>query len=876
MLGVKILRLDEVGRQDVLLAGGKGANLGELVRQGFPVPPGFIVPAQACEEFFRSLSLHEQCRSLGGLSQKDLDQRCAAIRNTISGGELSPDLSADIMAAYDELSKRSGRPVMCAVRSSATAEDLGEASFAGQHQTFYYVEADGLIQMVKHCWASLWNPEAVSYREAQGIDHTVVFMAVVVQEMVESEISGVTFSANPVTGSRDEVITESSWGMGAAIVDGRVTPDRYIMDRPTLKVREKRIAHKKVMVPPRVEKGARSRLVDVPHWLCRSETLSEDAAGTVAAWAIKAEEHFGNPQDIEWAFADGQFYMLQSRPITVMGHEDFTAGVEDPHILFKPVAENFTDPLSPLTADLVSIMFPKPAMCIIGGRIYMSLKHVRALLPYKATDEDLVRLIYGLEANPPEIKLSLLKLPLFLAGFFFAYLGFGVLYARTRRIPDGFMDRFRDLAGRLDADSEWGPLETFTRLLLWSRFLDPVGHLVIPVNLTAVRYIFFFSILRSLLRFWIPSAPDDAGALLCSGSAGVLSAEMGRGIWRMAKAAKESPVVRRILETTKQDRVLDALRTEPEAEEFLGQLDRFLAMNGHRGLKELELSSPRWEEDPAPVLGMVRNYLLIETDPSEYEKKTDEARQNLEREMATIIGKLPLERLFHPRWRLIRYVASRTKYFAKMRENSRFYHIMGFNIVRRKLLRLEETFLRQGRLRCKGDIFCLRWPEVARLKAGELLWRDVEERIRQRRLEYVRLSKITPPRTIGLKLPESRERAESPGADVTILTGQSASPGQYKGIARVILDPSVDIELKPGEILIAPYTDPAWTPLFLTAGAAVVEVGSYLSHAGTIAREYGMPCVVDVPGCTSRIQTGMQVSVNGYEGSVKIGESIQE
>ena len=869
-MGVAILRLDEVGRQDVLIAGGKGANLGELARNGFPVPPGFVVSAEVCEEFIRALPLSGQYRKLGRLSPAEIDDRCNSIRKKITEGDFPAGLSEAVMAAYAELAQKRGRPVVCAVRSSATAEDMGEASFAGQHQTFYYVEADRLLQMIKHCWASLWTPEAVSYRETQGIDHMGVFMAVVVQEMIESEISGVTFSANPVTGNRNEVVTESSWGMGAAIVDGRVTPDHYIIDRLTFKVREKRIAHKKVMVPARVEKGTGSRLVDVPHGMRRRETLSDEMAGTVAEWAIKAEEHFGSPQDVEWAITDGQFYMLQSRPITIMGHEDFTAAADEPYILFKPVAENFTDPLSPLTADLVSILFPKPAMRIIGGRMYMSLNHVRALLPYNASDADLVRLIYGLEANPPEMKLSMVKLPLFLLGFFLAYLGFGVLFARTRRIPDGFMDSFRKLAENLDNDLECGPVEAFTRLLGWPGILDPVGHLVIPVNLTAVRYIFSFSVLRSLLRRWIPSAPEDAGALVCSGTAGVLSAEMGRGIWNLAKEAKTRPAVRNLMQTMKPDRVLYALRAEPAAEEFLGHLDRFLAVHGHRGLKELELSSPRWEEDPTSVLGMVRNYLLVETNPSEYERKVDEARHEAMREIRKKLERRILERLFHLKWRLIRHVASRTKYYARMRENSRFYHIMGFSIVRKKLLRLEEELMRQGRLKCKGDIFFLKWSEVAHLWRGEYAWRDVEETVRRRRLEHVRLSKATPPRVIGLRLPEPEDMRQEIGADETTMTGQSASPGSYEGTAHVILDPSVDIELKPGEVLVAPYTDPSWTPLFLTAGAAVVEVGSYLSHAGTIAREYGMPCVVDVPGCTSRIQTGFAVSVNGDKGFVRI------
>ncbi|MFC1819921.1 PEP/pyruvate-binding domain-containing protein, partial [Thermodesulfobacteriota bacterium] len=741
--------------------------------------------------------------------------------------------------------------------------------FAGQHETYYYVEADHLLQMVKHCWASLWSPEAVSYRSIQGIDHASVFMAVIVQEMIQSIISGVTFTANPVTGDRDVIMTESSWGMGAAIVDGRVTPDHYVTERKGLKLREKRIGEKKYMVPVRLEEGG-SRLLEVPHHMRRQETLSADMVRTVAEWAIKAEEHFGSAQDIEWAIADDQFYMLQSRPVTIMGHEDITEGVKGKYVIFKPLIENFTDPLTPLTGDLMSLLFAPPVMQLIRGWAYLSLKHLKAILPFRVSDEALASLMYDWDANSPKMKISLRKLPFSLMGLVLGYLMFGVLFARTRRIPTDFMDRFRDLARSVDRDPAYGPLETLVRLVSWSRFFDPVGMQVLLVNFTAIRYILGLALLQKLMRRWVHDLREDAEALLCSGTEGVLSAEMGRGIWALAKEAKKRPAVRELLEKTRPDKVLANLRAEPEAEEFLNKLGRFLSKNGHRALKELELQSVRWEENPTPVLGMIRNYLLVESDPSEHERKIDQIRKDLEEEIRQKLEKYPFERLFRPRWRLIRYTASRIKFFARMRENSRFYHIMAFYIVRKKVLRLEEELIGQGKLRCKGDIFFLHWPELARMQAGELGWLEVEDRIRDRRMEHIRLSKMVPPKTIGVKLMERDETEKRIETTGDALTGQAASPGGYEGVAHVILDPSIDIELKPGEVLVAPYTDPAWTPLFLTAGAAVVEVGSYLSHAGTVAREFGMPCVVDVHDCTARIHSGVRLNVDGDNGLVRI------
>ena len=274
--------------------------------------------------------------------------------------------------------------------------------------------------------------------------------------------------------------------------------------------------------------------------------------------------------------------------------------------------------------------------------------------------------------------------------------------------------------------------------------------------------------------------------------------------------------------------------------------------------------------NPAQVLGMVRNYMLVDSDPSGHEEEVNRVRARLEGEIRRELEKCPFERALRLRWRLIRYVVGRARYFTKQRENSRFYHIMAFYIVRKKILKAEAALMSRGKLKCKGDIFFLDRHELRRLQAGQLDWLDVEDRIRDRRIEHIRLSKMVPPKTIGVIIKKKPEAEETADDDTSTLLGQSASPGNYEGIAHVIMDPSIDIELKPGEILVAPYTDPAWTPLFLTAGAAVVEVGSYLSHAGTVAREFGMPCVVDVSDCTRRIHSGVKVKVNGDQGVVRI------
>jgi pyruvate,water dikinase len=857
--------LSEICKDDVSTAGGKGANLGELTGKGFPVPPGFVVSAKACEEFFQTIKLSEKLNSLKETPRDALEKCCSAIQGKIERAEFPGKLGQAILAAQAKMVESRNSRIVYAVRSSATAEDLGEASFAGQHGTYYYVDEKNLLKMIKCCWLSLWSPEAVSYRSSQGIDHASVFMAVVVQEMIMSEVSGITFTANPVTASLDEIIIESSWGMGAAIVDGRVSPDHYILERKGLMLREKRIAEKRFLVPPR-PKG-KTRLEEVPYEKRLRETLSPDLVKTVAEWAIKSEEHFKKPQDVEWAIAGGQFYMLQSRTITVMGREEIGKDIKGEYILFKPVFENFTEPLTPLTGSLVSRVVP-PGFKLIRGWLYMDFKLPRLILPFKITDEELMKLLYLGEFVP--VKFSFFKLPFFLPYASLLFLLFSVLLARIRVMPEGFMQNYPKLCRKIEEDPAYNPLDTLLKLWIRPSFFEPVGNLVVLVNILSVRYIFLMGALKKILRRWVPDLRDDAVELLCSGSQGVLSAEMGRGIWALAQEARGNGRVREIFLQQRPENVYAGLVDEPQAKEFVEGLHRFLAKNGHRAIKELEFKSVRWEENPAQVLGMIRNYLIIDSDPVRHEDKKIQARRELEAEIRRKLDKSPLERVLGPRWKLVRFLAARNRHFIKMRENSRFYHVMAFYSVRKKILKIEAQFMEQGKLKCKDDIFYLRHDEIVDIEAGKLGWLDVKERIRERRIEHIRLSKIIPPKTIGIKLTEKPQAQEARTERGKVLRGSCASPGNYEGTAHVILDPSVDAELKPGEILIAPYTDPAWTPLFLTAGAAVVEVGSYLSHAGTVAREYGMPCVVEVSGCTRLIQTGTKIRVSGDLGIVEL------
>jgi len=841
-----IAMLSEFTAADVDRVGGKGANLGELIKHGFPIPPGFVVCA---DEYARVVADLEK-----GVPPEEM-------RTVIEAWSPDERFLQDVTSCHDRLQAERKEELVYAVRSSATAEDLGDASFAGQHETFYYVTYADLITMIRMCWASLWGKEAVAYRDTQGIDHHDVHMAVVVQEMIPSEISGITFTANPLTGALNEIVSDATWGMGAAIVDGRVTPDHYVVERESRDITTHRIANKTQMVSTtRVEDG--ERMLEVPHHLQQISCLSEEQIHEVSEWGLKSEAHFGNPQDLEWAFHDDTYFMLQSRPITTLSDD------EEPEpsaklVLFKAIAENFTDPLSPLTMDVLSKTNP---LHFYKGRGYMGLDEIKALLPLKMTDEQAAELVSWELPDKFKIRVNWLMLPVSLLVWLIIYILLGISQARSRRQPDDFMELFRAHVEEVVADDKLSPAGAMAKLFAVGKPFHQIGLQVMPINVTSViRYFALMGLLNKLLEIWIPDIQRDAGSLLCSGSYGVKSTEMGRNVFRLSVVARKEQKVVSILRSNKPDTIHEALKTEPAAVEFLAALDEFLAVHGHRALKEFELSVPRFVENPTPVLAMIKNYMVSDSNPDEMEQHTTDARVALAESVQLALKDMPLEPALGWRWKIVEYLSDRARHFIKLRENSRFYHIMGWDAARRKILKVEKELVSRGKLKVKGDIFYLLWTEVRALQDDALEWLDVEEIIRNRRMRTLRWSKQGAKKMINIqsnKVAKVLAKGE--------LGGQGASPGQYEGIARVIMDPSVDAEIHPGEILVAPYTDPAWTPLFLIARAAVVGVGSYLSHAGTIAREYGMPCVVDVNDCTSRIKSGDRILVDGTEGTVHL------
>ncbi len=833
--------LEEVAGDDISAVGGKAAHLGELISAGFSVPTGFVITAEAFRAHYPNVSR---------------ESKPAALR------ELHSDLLASLDKQFTATFTNPNETI--AVRSSAIGEDSAGHSFAGQHATYYYIRREGLGKAVVDCWLSLWNEAALAYRthnEALGpaLDtdegNGDFAMAVIIQRMVQADRSGVCFSKDPTGQRPDDCLIEATWGLGAALVDGRVSPDSYFVNADG-EITHSRTGRKRYKVAENLTDPDGHRLEPVPiHKQCIA-TLSPTDVADIATLSRSAEELFGTPQDVEWAFENGRLFALQSRAITAsMELTPEPISIDGSWVLFKPLAENFHEPMTPMTVDLFRRILP-PMGRFVGGRYYLNLEQMRLLMPFELSDAELAELLL-MRGSVSQMRINWKKLPTALGLLVFAYLTNGITWHRTANMQLHTLARFERLAREIRDDTQISPPEALRHLFLGSNPFEPIGRYAFQANLSAVRYFGLLGLLKMLLTRFVPDFNHGLVNQLCAGREDMLSKQMVEHIKQLASIARDDETLHHTLLNTAPFDIQQTVAQLALDHPFVVEFESFLNKYGHRCVKEMDLSAPRWREDTTSVLGMVRNYLKAET---------------INRPDAHGLRLAALDELHQAvpkRWqrRILDYLIERIRFYVTMRENTRHYHTMSFDTARHKLKQLEAQMIQARRLRCADDIFFLTWDEAQELEREVIDWPTAEALIRQRRRRYLCASRNLPPATINIDLP-----ASSPQPDDSVLSGQCACPGYAEGIARVIFDPTLGADLEPGEILIAPYTDPAWTPLFPIAGAIVVEVGSYLSHAGTVAREYQIPCLVDVRGCVSRIRNGQRLKVFASDGRVEIVE----
>lgn len=862
-----LLDLDEIGAGDGELAGGKAANLGELSAAGFRVPPGFCIS---------TLAYDEVCRPLTDDLIDRLPGSAAQIRSRLAGTELPAELAAAITTAYAEL----GPDAPVAVRSSATAEDLPHASFAGQQDTYLNVVGEAaLLDAVRRCWSSLWTDRAVAYRAANDIDHRAVRLAVIVQRMVDATAAGVLFTANPVTGRRTEAVIDANTGLGESVVSGAVTPDHFVVESG--RVTARRLGNKPTSVLPKPGGGTETvaQQSDQP-------SITDDQARALAALGSAVARHYGAPQDIEWAIdGDGTAWLTQSRPITTL----FPLPAEPLgglHVYLSiNVAQGVYRPITPLGAATLALMFnnlmrnlgiptdgPRPKLWRqADGWLFADItgmtrsKIGRAVAPrvFAMAEARTGKVFESLLDDPrlplaPKVPWPLLRR---LAGIL-ARTKAPIEAVRTLRDPKRARERISGIAREIRAElADLEPSSARERLAAAQR---SVAEIAVPRIAKIPPSMLPALVLSRLLpQLAGEAATAEEVQIVLRGIPHNVTTEMDLELWGIAQLARRDPETARLFAESSVDELAERYQDRELPTGVQNGLDAFLERNGHRTVAEIDIGVPRWSEDPTHVLGLVANYVQTGENGHDADEQYRRGVADAERMAAEIVSRIknPL------RARVVGFAMDRVRQLAGLREMPKYCIVLAIASARKHLLAVGRELVSAGRLERAEDVFFLDYDELAEAVSGA----DHRNLVAQRREIHEReLRRRHPPRVL-LSDGTEPEATLTPVAVDGQLIGTSASAGTVTGTARVVHDP-VRARLAPGEILVAPSTDPGWTPLFLTAGGLVMEMGGPNSHGATVAREYGIPAVVGVPEATTRITDGQRITVHGSAGTVELDQ----
>ena len=852
--------------------GGKALNLGILAAAGLPVPGGFCLTTAAYRAVVADLDgLAATLDAMRPGVMPDLAEAAARMRALILDAAVPEPVADALRAAYAEL----GRHEPVAVRSSATAEDLPEASFAGQQDTFLNVAGtDALLDAVRRCWASLWTDRAVAYRAANGIGQRGVGIAVVVQRMVQAEVAGVLFTANPVTGTRRQAVIDAGRGLGDAVVSGAVNPDHFVLDTSSGRVLERRAGN-------RTGAGQGS---DVGRPCLTDLQLRE-----LAALGDSAEDVFGTPQDLEWAAdAAGKTWLTQSRPITTLypvpEGVDPAAGIRV--FLCASLAQGLVRPITPMGLSLFQRLstgndsgWKMPAA---GLRPYVDLTPMvrskrgrRTILrSFRVAEARSAELLHTLYEDPRFSVVRGSRPPNIFAGNtvkLLIQLPFRLAEAAWR--PEAALRRVRSFAEELEKLLELGePATAVQRMDFVDRIMTGAFTKVVPqvIPVPAAGFA-LLGAARWLLRGI--AGPGELQTVL-RGLPNNVTTDMDLQLWRLATEVRTDPAAAQVLAAepaAELSRRYAAGDLPPVLQEKLGA---FLVRFGHRAVAEIDLGMPRWEEDPAHLLGAIANYLRV-TDPQQApDAQFARAAAQAEEKAADLVARAA--RRGRLRAAMVRWALQRARQLCGLREQPKYYLIVILAALRRQLAAVGVELARSARIAEASDVFFLQPDEV---RVG-LRGADLHQLVADRQREYEReLRRRYIPRLLlsdGTDVEAAAARTSGPTAADgepwrLVLSGSPASAGTVTGKARVILDP-IGAHLEPGEILVAPSTDPGWTPLFLTAGALVMEMGGTISHGAVVAREYGIPAVVGVPNATLRLVTGQTITVDGAAGTITLAD----
>ncbi|HET7269786.1 MAG TPA: PEP/pyruvate-binding domain-containing protein [Rubrobacter sp.] len=865
---------DELGKGDIALAGGKGANLGELSRGRLPVPPGFVVTTGAYNAFVEAGGLRDEILYLASRTRADdseaLESAAEKIRSLFVQSPVPEDMAAEIRSAYDKLAGA------VAVRSSATAEDLPGASFAGQQDTYLnVVGVESVLDAVRRCWASLWTARAMAYRSRQGIDPASVSLATIVQRMVDADAAGILFTADPVGGSRDRIVISAAWGLGEAVVGGSVTPDTLVVEKAGGRVISRQTADKAVMTVY-TEDGTAER--PVPEERRTEPVLDDEETLELARYGTRIEDLYGAPQDVEWALSGGEFFILQARPITALPEPqaeppaDWT--VPDPKGFYVrgSIVELLPDPLSPLFASLAPGPVEQTIQRIIDEILGEGVSTEWAMEFTTINGYA----YYGMTFTPGTTWRMVSLVP--------GALGQMIVRQGGERL---WREEFRPRYAGAVEDWEAKPLHDLpaTGLLDGVKELLYRGaeyytsvQMIIPSAYTSEAL--FAGLYNRLIQR--PGDPPSQTFLLGFDSAPIRA---DKSLYDLSAWSRERPSLAAALADTPSEEISELLQMDiPPAgvdeavwREFRSRFVRHLDRHG-RMVYDLDFAKPVPLDDPAPTFDTLKYYLSGEgKDPSERQRAAAARRD--EATAATTARLDPLRR------KVFGVLLGWTQKYAPLREDALADVGLAWPLMRRMLFELGHRLVAAGAIDRPEDVFWLEGDELGEaaqaLDAGARELEDLSGVAAERRSEWRARRLVMPPpllpkgkKLFGLDMQRwLPARSGEPSGDT--IEGVGASSGRVAARARVLRGPEDFGQMRPGEVLVAGITTPAWTPLFAVASAIVTDVGGPLSHGSIVAREYGIPAVLGTGVATRRIKSGQTIRVDGDAGTVTLLDGME-
>lgn len=866
-----VLSFQKTDKTKLSIVGGKGANLGELSNlEGILVPEGFCITTEAFKTILGEMPLiKELLHKLSFLKVEDRDEiseLSGEIRKVIEGVTIPEHINEEIISHLLSFGEKNAY----AVRSSATAEDLPTASFAGQQDTYLnIIGREAILNHIRKCWASLFTERAVIYRIQNGFDHSKVYLSVVIQKMIFPEVSGIMFTADPVTSNRKVLSIDASYGLGEALVSGLVNADNYKVREG--KILDKKISNKKLAIYPLKAGGTKEQEIETK--LQNKQALTDEQILHLESMGRKIEEYFGCPQDIEWCFVDDKFYIVQSRPITTLFPIPETKDEENHVYLSVGHQQMMTDPLKPLGMSFFQLIsFGQRFKA--GGRLFVDVAQMLA------SPDSREMLLKNMGQHDPLMKDALVTI--IEQGDFIKPLPEkkqeqnlveskkSVSFDNPEPQIDSDPKVVFDLIKKCETSIEMlkQSIKTKSGIDLFDFILEDLNELKRILFDPQSSAVFMAAINASLwinekINEWL--GEKNVADILSKSVPNNVTSEMGYALMDVADVIRPYPEIIDYLEQVKDDNFLEKIVKFDGGQEAKEAINEYLNKYGMRCSGEIDITKTRFSEKPTILIPMILSNIK-NFEPNASHRKFEQGRQEALKKEQELLERLKQLPDGEQKAKETKLRIDLIRNFIGYREYPKYGMINRYFLYKQAILKEAQELLQAKVIHENHDIYYLTFEELREVVRTKKVDYEI---ISKRKEEHKLFEKLTPPRVItsdGEIITGKYKRENLPAGS---FVGLPVSSGVIEGRARVILNMD-DAVLEEGDILVTSFTDPSWTPLFVSIKGLVTEVGGLMTHGAVIAREYGLPAVVGVENATKLIKDGQQIRVNGTEGYVEI------